>query len=393
MQGTRILTADLLWNGIDDVPVPKGSIIIEGGIIKEILSLSDLPEDLSQDVIELDGTTLMPGMIDSHTHLSMDPTLELYLDHMKDPVAELTLRAVAMMQKDLIAGITTCRCLGDREFLDIACRKAVEEKQISGPHLQVAGKGIRASAGHGFVGYPFDGSTRIKEAIHENVAKGVDLIKFYITGTLKGTGEIPSYLTKKEIQLVVDEAHKAGLKTAAHCVGGEGLDWALEFGLDSLEHAYHITDAQIEKLHGSSTWPVLTPSPLVLKERIDHLPSSLIPGHLEEREEIMSRMTALISSGINFGVGSDGMHAELAEEIRYLTEMGANNISALKAATIHGARIAGIDNLTGSLEKGKKADIIAVSGNPLKNIKSLKKIEAVLKEGDWIVKPELRMDN
>ena len=388
MQGTLILKADLLWNGIDDVPVPNGVIIIEGGIIKEVLSFNELPKDILQDIIELHGTTLMPGLIDSHTHLSMDPTLENYLDHMKDPVAELTLRAVALMQKDLHAGITTCRCLGDREFLDIACRRAVNDKKILGPDLVVAGKGIRASAGHGFVGYPIDGQTQIKEAIHENVAKGVDLIKFYITGTLKSTGEIPSYLSKEEIRLLIDEAHNAGLKTASHCVGGEGLDWALEFGLDSLEHAYHISDAQIEQLHKSSTWPVLTPSPLVLKGRIDHLPSALIPGHMEEREEIMSRMSALIASGISFGVGSDGMHAELAEEIRYLTDMGASNVSALKAATIHGAKIAGIDNVTGSLEKGKKANIIAVSGNPLKNINLLKRIKAVMKEGDWILKPE-----
>ena len=187
---------------------------------------------------------------------------------------------------------------------------------------------------------------------------------------------------------MIDEAHESGLKTASHCVGGEGLDWALDFGLDSLEHAYHISDTQIEKLQKSSTWPVLTPSPLVLKERIDHLPSALILGHLEEREEIMSRMSALISSGIPFGVGSDGMHAELAEEIRYLTDMGASNLSALKAATIHGAKIAGIDDLTGSLEKGKKADIIAVSGNPLKNINTLKRIRVVMKEGEWIIKPE-----
>ena len=186
-----ILKADLLWNGINDVPAPNSVIIIEGGFIKEILLLNELPKESTREIIELNGTSLMPGLIDSHTHLSMDPTLENYLDHMKDPVAELTLRAVAMMQKDLHAGITTCRCLGDREFLDIACREAVKDKQISGPDLLVAGKGIRASAGHGFVGYPFDGLTRIKEAIHENVVKGVDLIKFYITGTLKGRGGDP----------------------------------------------------------------------------------------------------------------------------------------------------------------------------------------------------------
>ena len=293
-----------------------------------------------------------------------------------------------MMQKDLMAGITTCRCLGDKEFLDIACRKGVQEKRLIGPDLLVAGKGIRAAQGHGFVGYPFDGPEEIRQGISENVSKGVDLIKFYITGTLKGKGQIPSYLTKEEIMLLVDESHKSGLKTASHCVGGEGLDWALEAGLDSLEHAYHITDAQIEKLAKSNTWPVLTPSPLVLIKRIEHLPESLIPGHKEERDQIISRMTALISSGIPFAVGSDGMHGELAEEISYLIDMGARHIDALKAATIHGAKVAGLDDQKGSLEAGKKADIIGVQGNPTKNINTLKNVIAVMKEGVWIMKPE-----
>jgi imidazolonepropionase-like amidohydrolase len=166
------------------------------------------------------------------------------------------------------------------------------------------------------------------------------------------------------------------------------LDWALEAGLDSLEHAYHITDIQIEKLGKSATWPVLTPSPLVLKKRIEHLPESLIPGHKNERDQIISRMMALISSGIPYAVGSDGMHGALADEISYLIDMGASHIAALKAATIHGAIVAGIDDQTGSLEAGKKADIIAVSGNPLKNIKTLKNVIAVMKEGEWIIKPK-----
>jgi len=387
MKEIRIITADLLWDGIQASPVPNGAIVIEENIIREIMPLNELPGDSSHEIIDFPGASLMPGLIDSHTHLSMDPTLDNYLDHMSDTVTELSLRAVAMMKKDLLAGITTCRCLGDKEFLDIVCRKAVEEKRLSGPRLLVAGKGIRAPGGHGFVGYPFDGPTEIQDAVRENISRGVDLIKFYITGTLKGKGKIPSYLTKEEIKVLIDEAHISGLKTASHCVGGEGLGWALDAGLDSLEHAYHISDAQIDTLAKSSTWPVLTPSPLVLEERIDHLPQALIHGHKKERHEIMSRMMALISSGIPYAVGSDGMHGELSEEIRYLVEMGASNIDALQAATINGAKVAGIEEQTGSLEVGKKADIIAVSGNPLKNIKALKKVKAVMKEGEWIAKP------
>jgi len=393
MIGCKVLTADFLWDGIHDQLIPKGAVVIEGNNIKEVLLYKDLDPDLSYQITNFKEATLMPGLIDSHTHLSMDPTLNNYLDHMGDSVDELTLRAENMMKKDLQAGITTCRCLGDKEFLDIACRNAVEEKRLPGPRLLVAGKGIRAPDGHGFVGYPFEGLSCMQKAIIENISHGVDLIKFYITGTLKGDGQIPSFLTRREIQGLIEEAHKGDKKTASHCVGGIGLDWALEAGLDSLEHAYHINDPQIEKLAKSTTWPVLTPSPLLMEERIEHLPLELIPGHKQEKEEIRYRMMALISSGIPYAVGSDGMHAELAQEIEYLVDMGASNVSALRAATINGAKVAGIDGTTGSLEAGKKADIIAVSGNPIENIKVLKKLKAVMKDGVWIITPEETMIN
>ena len=388
MNKTRIITADYVWDGVKDFPVPGAAIVIKGGNIQKIAPFNELDQEQYYEVIEISGATLMPGLVDSHTHLSMDAALKDYLDHMKDGVADLTIRAVNMMRKDLVSGITTCRCLGDREFLDIACRKAVEEKRLDGPRLLVAGKGIRASSGHGFVGYPVDGLNAIKKAVNGNVVQGVDLIKFYITGTLKGDGKLPSYLSRKEIQTIIREAHQAGLPAASHCVGGIGLDWALNEGLDTLEHAYHISNDQIEKLIKSSTWTVLTPSPILLEDRINNLPVDLISDHKKEKEEIKSRMMALIASGIPYAVGSDGMHGTLANEVGYLVEMGATNISALRAATVNGAKIAGIISNTGSLEPGKKADIIAVAGNPLKDIKALKKIRAVMKEGTWIVKPE-----
>lgn len=396
MEEIKVLKADYIWDGLHEKPMARGAIVIEGKFIREITIFTRLSTELQSMALNMQGSTLMPGLIDSHTHLSMDPTMENYLNHMHDTVPELTLRAVAMMRKDLEAGITTCRCLGDREFLDIACKKAVKEHLLTGPRLIVAGKGIRAPEGHGFVGYPFKGLNKMKKAVQENIIKGADLIKLYITGTLKGEGNLPSFLTAGEIKGIIDEAHAGGLKTASHCVGGIGLDWALEAGLDSLEHAYHISDRQIEKLGKSSTWPVLTPSPMLLAERIHHLPEALIPGHLREMEEIRSRMTALIDSGIPFALGSDGLHGKLPREMAFLVEMGASNLAALQAATIHGAKVAGIDHRTGSIEAGKMADIIAVKGNPLKDIGVLNCVKGIMKEGDWILnplKPEIKSES
>jgi imidazolonepropionase-like amidohydrolase len=388
---TSIIKGSFLWDGICDALLPNGAVLIGDGRIQAVGRAQDigaLPHDVLYD---WPGVTLMPGLIDSHTHLSMDATMENYLDRMSDSVAQLTLRATAMMRKDLLAGITTCRCLGDKEFLDIACRKAVEDGLVMGPRVLVATRGIRAPQGHGFVGYPFNGADEIRRAIRENIERGADLIKIYITGTLKGNGKLPSYLSKEEIKLAIDEAHNGGLPIASHCVGGEGLDWALEFGLDTLEHAYHITDQQIEKLVASDTRLVLTPSPLLTEERVRHLPPALIQGHLDEREMIFSRMAAAVASGLAFAVGTDGVHGELAQEVKYLVDMGASNYEALKAATIHGAKACGIDKETGSLEVGKSADIIAVNGSPLKDVAALWHPAAVIKMGEIVFAPEVKL--
>jgi len=378
---TTLIRAGFFWDGVSDKMIPDGALLIENGIIQAAGPGEEIILFRHDQVVEYPEGTMVPGLIDCHTHLSMNPLLENYLDHMADPIPVLTIRATVMMRKDLGSGVTTCRCCGDKEFLDIACREAVRQDQITGPNLLVATRGIRASRGHGFVGYAFDGIKPIRKVIRENASAGADFIKIYITGTLHGDGPLQSYLTREQIKVAIEEAHQAGLKIGAHCVGGIGMDWALELGLDTLEHGYHISDSQIDALSTSSTQLVLTPSPILTEARINHLPAELIPGHLKEREKIAGRMRAVIASGIPYAVGTDGMHGELAREINYLIDMGASPREALRAATIHGAKVCGIDKKTGSLESGKEADLLVLEGNPFEDLSALKKVMAVWKRG------------
>src|SRR6266850_4195511 len=263
MKGRTIIKGGHLWDGLTNRLLPNGAILIENGRIRAAGAAAEILTAPYDELFDWPDATLMPGLIDSHTHLSMDASLDNYLDHMSDPVAVLTLRATAMMRKDLASGVTLCRCLGDKEFLDVACRHAVQEGLVEGPHLLVATRGIRAPQGHGFVGYPFSGPGEIRKAIKENITRGADFIKIYITGTLKGTGSLPSYLSEEEIRVAIEEAHDAGVRVASHCVGGIGLDWAIQYKLDTLEHAYQITDEQVEHLAHSSTQLVLTPGPIL----------------------------------------------------------------------------------------------------------------------------------
>jgi len=192
---------------------------------------------------------------------------------------------------------------------------------------------------------------------------------------------LPNFLSYEEIKTTIDTSHALNTPVASHCVGGIGLDWALELGLDTLEHAYHITEPQIENLEKSNTWLVLTPSPLLTALRVDHLPENLIQGHYDEKEMIKQNMANTIAAGFPFAVGTDGMHGDLYQEVLYLSEMGATNQQALMAATSHGANACQIAHETGSLEKGKHADIAVLEGDPMEDLSHLKLIMAVMKQG------------
>lgn len=379
-----ILKAKFVWNGLHEKAIQDGAILIENGMIRSVGPAVEISSASDADVIDFANATLLPGMIDSHTHLSMDGSIPDYLDHMTDSIAVLTLRATAMMRKDLVAGITTCRCLGDKEFLDVACRNAVDNGEVDGPRLLVATKGIRSPEGHGFVGYPFKGVDQIGDAVRENIRRGADLIKIYITGTLKGSGDLPAYLSREEIKTAIDESHRAGKPVASHCVGGIGLDWAIELGLDTLEHAYQITRTQVEELVKSKTALVLTPGAVLSEQRVMNLPKNLIDGHFRERDRMFEAMASTVNAKISFAVGTDGMHGELAEDILYLSALGASNLEALQAATLNGAKVCGIENETGTLQRGRYADILAVEGNPLTDLRALKKVIAVLKKGNLV---------
>jgi len=382
--GKTLMKGRLVIDGTGSPPIDKGAIIIEGQHIIGIGKEDELREKADVHVLDCGDQTLLPGLIDCHNHLSLDPRLENYLYRMGDPIPALTLRACETMKIDLRSGVTTSRCMGDKGFLDVECKKAVAEGRIEGPHLLIATRGIRAFHGHGFVGYPFGGIDQIQAAVRENLSAGADLIKIYITGTLRGPEGIPSYFSKGEIQATVDEAHRVGIPVATHCIGGVGLEWALEAGIDVIEHGYFLTDREIDLFIKSGRWLVMTPSIFFTDDRIRTLPPHMIEGHLQQRDEVGQRMNAAVKAGVKFAVGTDGMHGGLAQEIKYLVDFGATTNQALMAATRHAAQVCGLEDSIGTLEPGKFGDIIGVEGNPLEDIGSLKRVKTVISRGKII---------
>ena len=229
--------------------------------------------------------------------------------------------------------------------------------------------------------YPFGGVEPIRRAVRENLLAGADLIKVYITGTLRGPREVLHYYSREEIQVAVDEAHRMGVPVATHCIGGQGLKLALETGIDVIEHGYFVTDEEIESLLKYSRWLVITPSIFFTDARIRTLPPNLVDGHLRQREEVRVRLAAAIRAGVKYGIGTDAMHGGLAREIGYVVEMGATPATALRAATADAARICGLEDRAGTIEKGKWADCIGVTGNPLENPDALEQVRTVIQNG------------
>jgi imidazolonepropionase-like amidohydrolase len=376
-----LVRGKMLIDGVGSPPIERGVIVLEGEQILAVGREEKIKIEGVSRTIDCSDQTLLPGLIDCHNHLSLDPTLDNYLYRMNDSIPELTLRAATTMAVDLQSGVTTSRCLGDKGFLDVECKKAVHSGLVPGPRLLIATRGIRAPHGHGFVGYPFSGVEQVRTVVRENLAAGADLIKIYITGTLRSPKGIPSYFSKEEIQAAVDEAHRVGIPVATHCIGGIGLEWALETGIDTIEHGYFLTDKEIDLLAKSDSWLVMTPSIFFTDARIRTLPPHLIEGHLQQRDEVGQRMNAAIKAGVKFAVGTDGMHGGLAQEIKYLVDFGATPTQALMAATRHAARVCGLEESIGTLEPGKFGDIIGVKGDPLEDIGALKRVKTVISRG------------
>lgn len=381
-----LIKGKTLYTGFMHPAVQPAAVLIKDGRITAVgqSALDGAPPDAP--VLDCPGQTLMPGMIDCHNHLSLDPTQPDYLLHMQDPTPELTLRAVRGMQIDLMSGVTTSRCLGDKEFIDIHCRNAQAEGLLAGPRLQVATRGIRAPHGHGFVGYPIGGPENVRNAVRENLLAGADIIKIFLTGTLRGPKGLPHTFSEAEVSMLVDEAHRAGAPVATHCVGGPGFDLALKCGIDVIEHGYYITPEQIEALAVSSSWLVLTPSMYFGDARLKTLHGNLKEPHLAQRDEVAKTMEQVLASPVRWAVGTDAMHGGLADELIYLEGFGGKPADLLAGVTGKAAELMGLADELGSLDVGKTADLIGIEGDPIMDLSSLKRVRTVVQSGQVMKK-------
>lgn len=377
-----LIKAGTIIKNQDLTEMNGGAVLVENGIISRIYD-SEREVNIPEGTIVMDAgdKTLIPGLIDCHNHLALDARIPNHLVKMDDCEAEQTLRAVKTMHDDLHSGVTTARCMGDKYYIDVTCREAQREGRLEGPRLVVSGIGMRSLNGHGYVGMPHSGAEDFRRTARENIAKGVDFLKVFMTKVINDTPFIKHFMTPEELKTVVEEAKNVNITTACHCSGGQGLDDCLNAGIDCLEHVYYITKDQVERVKKLNRWVVYTPSYAMNEELLFKFSPHDKEGSLKEKEIICQCLEEAVAGNLKFGIGTDGLHGGLWKEAQYIAQLGADNRKVLAGVTTQAARLCGLDHVTGAVKEGLAADLVIVDGNPLKDIKALSKVEHVIQGG------------
>jgi imidazolonepropionase-like amidohydrolase len=373
------------------------TIIVTGDKITAIAPTASTAAQTGDKEIDLRTLTVLPGMIDVHTHLTADSDFDPYHELTTTPIKE-ALNGVRNARTTLEAGFTTVRNVGASGYADVALRDEINAGHFPGPHMLVSGPPLGITGGHCDENLlPFDyhitadgvadGIAAVQQKVRQNIKYGADLIKICATGGVLSKGDDPqaSQYTLEEMKAIVADAHRLGRKVAAHAHGAQGILWATEAGVDSIEHGSYIDDASIAEMKKDGTYLVPT---LYLEDWLlqnGHLPEFYQQKMKDTIAVAKKNIRHAIDSGVKVALGTDSAvypHGLNAHEFDvYVNQMGMTPWAALQSGTINAADLLGWSDRTGALEPGKWADIIAVNGDPLKDITTLEHVPFVMKSG------------
>jgi imidazolonepropionase-like amidohydrolase len=400
-----VLKAARLFDGKSDRLVSPGVVVVSGDKILAVGSSPAIP--VGAETIDLGDATLLPGLMDAHTHLS-DPFERDYrneeLNLLKKPVSERTLDALENLRRTIMAGVTTVRDLGSSDMIDVGLRNASAAGKILGPRMLVSVHALGATGGHcdPYAGYApgifhepdfrdgvIDSPDQARLAVRYNIKNGADVIKTCATGgVLSLTDDVDTpQLTQAELDALVDEAHTLRRKTAAHAHGASGAKRAIRAGIDSIEHGSFLDDEALDMMKQRGTYYVPTlMAAQGLKERLEdgYVPPPIAVKARQAMAALNETVRKALAKGVKIAMGTDAAvypHGRNPEELHLLVDLGMKPIDALKAATSVDAQLLGVADRTGTLEIGKLADVVACPGNPVENIRQVEKTAFVMKEG------------
>jgi imidazolonepropionase-like amidohydrolase len=375
------------------------AIVIEGEKIAQIAPSSEIKAGPGDTTIDLPDATLLPGLIDMHTHLTFDLN-SLGYQGLGISTAREALHGARNARRTLEAGFTTVRNLGAFDYSDIALRDAINDGDVIGPRIVASGPALGITGGHcdeNLLPPAFhfqaegvaDGVEAVQHKVREVIKYGADVIKICATGGVLSKGDDPnaSQYTLEEMKAIVADAHRLGRKVAAHAHGAEGVRWASEAGVDSIEHGHLMDDAAIATLKKNGTYLVPT---LFLGEYMEkNMDRSDVPEYSKQKmRDVIAAMRKntgkAFAAGVKVAFGTDAAvypHGLNAGEFHVYVQLGMTPLAAIQTATINASDLLGPKYLVGVLEPGKWADVVAVDGDPTKDVTILEHVKFVMKSG------------
>ena len=406
-----VLRSSRVWDGQSQAPIANGIVIIENGKIKSVGSGTAIPA--GANVIDLGDVSLLPGFIDLHVHTSGEigtNFLQTFYEGLRMNVPEQSIRASVFSRKMLDAGFTTVRNLGSNYRIDAGLRNAINKGLILGPRILAATNALGARGGHcdetGFPENTFgeessiedgiaSGADEFRDSVRYQIKYGADVIKVCGTGGVLSIGdEVDTpQITQAEMDAIVDEAHRLRKRVAVHAHGAEGAKVAVKAGADTIEHGSFLNDEVLTMMAKQGTWLVPT---LLAGEYAGKGPAAkTMPPELQKKAaEAMSKRSETFKNALKHGVkiafGTDSgvsPHGLNAQEFALLVDHGMSPLAALRTATIDAAKAIGLEKEIGTLEPGKTADVIAMTGNPFQDIRATEKVVFVMKDGVVVKQP------
>jgi imidazolonepropionase-like amidohydrolase len=410
LSATTIIHAGRLIDGRNDEVQTEMSIVIENGAITEVVAGFLKPAE-SDKLIDLSEHTVMPGLMDMHTHLMGQHSKDSYTEKFFMEESDYALRSTMFARATLMAGFTTVRDLGDNGINSVSLRKAINEGWIIGPRIYTAGKSIATTGGHadptnglkgdyrrdaGPLEGVINGPDDARKAVRQRYKDGADLIKLTATGgvlSLASSGQNPQF-TDEELKAIIETAKDYNMVVTVHAHGAEGMKRAVLAGVNSVEHGTYMTEEIMELMKERGTYfvPTNMAGEWVAKkaEEPGYFPEIVRPKAAAIGPAIRETFSKAYNAGVKIAFGTDSgvsPHGENAHEFELMVEGGMPPMKAIQSATLEGARLLRVEDKLGTIEATKLADLVAVQGNPLDDISVMRNVVFVMKDGEIYKEP------
>jgi imidazolonepropionase-like amidohydrolase len=375
--------------------VAAQSVVISAGRISWVGPTGSFPRTEGATIIDGQRKTLLPGLINCHVHLCNDGAADLGKQVLDDSTTVAALRGNLNLELTLRSGVTTVRDCGAVDNVAIDLARSVESGLVVGPRILAAGRVITMTGGHGhFMGREADGPDAVRHATRAEIKEGAHFIKAMATGGVLTAGVSPDQtaLGLSELEVIAIEAHNAGRRTACHAIGLNGIKNAVLAGIDSIEHGMHLDDEALQMMLDRGTYLVptfLAVHQIVKNGKLGKVPAWITDKAVHAAEGQRESFLAAVRAGLNVAAGTDAgtpynPHGDLSHELALMVDYGMRPMDGIVAATRRAAENLGIAEDVGTIEVGKRADLIMVDGDPEQDISALERVRFVMTKGSIV---------